>query len=354
MAVVTPRRPVILTVDDDDGVRETLRIVLEPEYEVAEATSGRAALDYLARSAVDLMLLDVRMSGMDGLEVLRHLREAGRRVPVILLTGIADVRMAVEAMKLGAHDYLTKPFDLEPLRARVRAAIPDEPARGARPAIALIGGAAGVRAAMAVVLGGAADVISAPAPDGARADRPVQLVVVDVSGETAPDAIADVRNAFPGARIVAVNVRPADRVRVAVEAAACVPCGAPLGDVLPAVMDQLARVTPGARMPALRPHVLRVVEYASANYAVGSLAALGRMVGASPRHLLRVFREDVGMGLKEYMNRVRVEVAKPLLAAGEKLEAVAHELGVSSGAQFSRLFQRHTGGRPGSYRAGRG
>jgi YesN/AraC family two-component response regulator len=314
MAGAVARRPVILTVDDDDGVRETLRVVLEPEFEVLEADSGAAGLKRLAECPVDLVLLDVRMSGMDGIEVLRRLRETGNKVGVILITAVADVRTVVDAMKLGAFDYVTKPFDIDELMAHVHAALADE--AGGEPVVALIGGPAGVRAAVAVLLGARVRVISAATAADARAQAGrAHAVMVDLAGTR--DAAA-------------------------------------LRERLPAILDEIARAVPGWQAPAFRPYVLRVVEYASANYRIGSLAALGTLVGASPRHLLRVFREDVGMGLKEYMNRVRVEVAKPLLAAGEKLEAVAQQLGVPSGAHFSRLFRRHTGGRPGSYRAPRG
>jgi len=110
----------VLIVDDEPSVRLVFRTTLEAAgYEVAEAAEGGAALGALRDGPADLVFLDLRMPGMDGLEVLRRLREAGEDVPVVIVTAHGDVPNAVEAMKLGAIDFLAKPLTPEELRRLV-------------------------------------------------------------------------------------------------------------------------------------------------------------------------------------------------------------------------------------------
>jgi two-component system response regulator MprA len=114
----------ILVVDDERAVRESLRRALELEgYEIELAEEGRQALDLLAREdqQPDAVILDVLMPGVDGLEVCRTLRTRGSRLPVLMLTARTQVEDRVEGLDAGADDYLTKPFALEELLARVRA-----------------------------------------------------------------------------------------------------------------------------------------------------------------------------------------------------------------------------------------
>ena len=106
----------ILFVDDEASIRASLKVVLEPTYDVLSAASAREGLDLFRRESPDLILLDVVMPGMDGLTLLKTMRAEDARIPVIMLTGTKTVKTAVEAMKLGAADYLSKPFDVEELR----------------------------------------------------------------------------------------------------------------------------------------------------------------------------------------------------------------------------------------------
>ena len=113
----------ILVVDDERAVRESLRRALGLEgYEIELAEDGLQALDRLAREdQPDAVILDVLMPGVDGLEVCRTLRSQGSRLPVLMLTARTQVEDRVEGLDAGADDYLTKPFALEELFARVRA-----------------------------------------------------------------------------------------------------------------------------------------------------------------------------------------------------------------------------------------
>ncbi len=116
-------RPVILVVDDDSGVRESFRLILEDRYDLLEAVDGKQALDRLRTSPIDLVLLDIRLPEMDGIEVLERMKSVDDGVEVILVTAVKTVRTAVDAMKLGAFDYLTKPFDEDELLAIIRRAL---------------------------------------------------------------------------------------------------------------------------------------------------------------------------------------------------------------------------------------
>jgi two-component system, OmpR family, response regulator MprA len=114
----------ILVVDDERAVRESLRRALELEgYDIELAADGREALTTLHEEEMqpDAVILDVLMPGVDGLEVCRQLRREGNRVPVLMLTARDEVENRVAGLDAGADDYVTKPFALEELLARMRA-----------------------------------------------------------------------------------------------------------------------------------------------------------------------------------------------------------------------------------------
>jgi two-component system, OmpR family, response regulator MprA len=112
----------ILVVDDERAVRESLRRALELEgYEIELADDGLAALETLEGDEPDAMILDVLMPGVDGLEVARRVRRGGSRLPILMLTARVEVEDRVAGLDAGADDYVTKPFALEELLARVRA-----------------------------------------------------------------------------------------------------------------------------------------------------------------------------------------------------------------------------------------
>ncbi|HEX2055286.1 MAG TPA: sigma-54 dependent transcriptional regulator [Nitrospiraceae bacterium] len=106
----------VLLVDDEPRVRASLKSVLEPIYEILEAADAQEGLDLFKREPPHLVLLDVILPGTDGLAVLQSMRTEDPQIPVIMLTGTKSVKTAVDAMKLGAADYLSKPFDIEELR----------------------------------------------------------------------------------------------------------------------------------------------------------------------------------------------------------------------------------------------
>src|SRR2546426_11951621 len=106
----------ILIVDDEPAARYGLRRALEAKYRIAEADSAEAAREALPREQPDLVLLDVVLPGQDGLSFLRWMREQGSGVPVLMVSALDTAKTAVEALQLGAADYLVKGFELEELR----------------------------------------------------------------------------------------------------------------------------------------------------------------------------------------------------------------------------------------------
>ncbi len=112
----------VLAVDDELGVRESVRILLSGDYDVSTVASGDAALDAIQRERPHLVLLDIIMPGMDGMELLERVRASDPGLPVVILTATKTVKTAVAAMKLGAFDYLQKPFDVDELRLIVERA----------------------------------------------------------------------------------------------------------------------------------------------------------------------------------------------------------------------------------------
>ena len=106
-------RPIILIVDDEPEVCDFLKEFLEMKgYAVLTALSGADALRYVQEQPLDLLLLDIKMRGMDGIETLRRIRALNRTLSVIMLTGVNDEEIATQTMREGAQDYLVKPLNL--------------------------------------------------------------------------------------------------------------------------------------------------------------------------------------------------------------------------------------------------
>ena len=117
----TAAKPRLLIVDDEPSMRDMLRIVLRRDgYDVLVAENGREALAILGRERIDLLLSDIRMADVNGVDVLRAAKEVNRDIVAFMMTAFASTETAVEAMRLGAVDYFTKPFSMDELRLKVR------------------------------------------------------------------------------------------------------------------------------------------------------------------------------------------------------------------------------------------
>src|SRR6267142_3336209 len=108
--------PQVLVIDDEMGPRESLRMLLKPSYQVHTADSVEKGLQLLTEKKPDAIVLDIRMPGVTGIEGLRRIRQIDPHLSVIMLTGFGALETAKEAVRLGANDYISKPFDATEMR----------------------------------------------------------------------------------------------------------------------------------------------------------------------------------------------------------------------------------------------
>src|ERR1041385_8471534 len=114
----------LLLIDDEADVQYSFRRIFDsPEIELSTASSGEEGLKLIAKIRPDLVIMDVRMGGMNGLDTLRRIRQVDAKLPVIMMTAYGTTQTAIEAMKLGAYDYLLKPFDVPKLKQLVAGAL---------------------------------------------------------------------------------------------------------------------------------------------------------------------------------------------------------------------------------------
>ncbi len=116
-------KPTILIVDDEPGARESLEVILEDDYQLLSVGSGREALETFQKKPVDLILLDVNMPDMDGLTLLRKIKEKDEEVDVVMVSALNQARKAVDSIKMGAYDYITKPYEPEDILSTVNRVI---------------------------------------------------------------------------------------------------------------------------------------------------------------------------------------------------------------------------------------
>ncbi len=125
--------PKALVVDDEPDMRWLLAGVLRDQgFEVVAAENGRAALEQISRESPDVVLLDLRMPGLDGIQVLKQVKAVDPHIPVVIVTAYGALPSAVRAMRLGAYDYLTKPFDNDEILFTLRRALEKRELEAAR------------------------------------------------------------------------------------------------------------------------------------------------------------------------------------------------------------------------------
>ena len=370
-------RPVVLIVDDDAGVREGLRFALDESYAVLEAPHGRGALGIARTERVDLVLLDILMPEVDGLEILQELKALDPDLPVIMMTAVKTVRTTVAAMKLGASDYVTKPFQEDELLAAIRQALEQRARRPGAPAerdrgdrdgrlprthrLLLVGGDPGWRATLAVVLARATSVeTSATLADGLNDMLRVRptCVVLDVKRSTAEAGrfLGALNAQLPACPVLVVcddvylgappvweslNIRAVFRPPVKFDDLVD-----RIGTVLPAG-DGLS-----GPWPRLGESVGRTIGHLSRHFDQDlTVDGIAEITDISASHLAHLFRSEIGMSVRDYLTRVRVTIAQDLLAhTDEKLEAIATSLGFADTSHLAHVFQRITGKPPSAYR----
>jgi len=110
----------ILICDDEEGIRESLRLILEKEYELSFATRGKEAIEIIKREPIDIVIIDIKMPRMDGIETMRELKALRPNVRILVTSGYKSVETAQEAVNAGASDYIVKPFERAEILDAVR------------------------------------------------------------------------------------------------------------------------------------------------------------------------------------------------------------------------------------------
>ncbi|MBU1208317.1 MAG: response regulator [Proteobacteria bacterium] len=113
----------VLVVDDELGPRESLRMILKPLYDVHTAANGQEALDCIQKEKVDLITLDIKMPGLSGMDVLRELRKLGSDAAVVIVTGYGTLTNVHDAIRYGAMDFVSKPFNVPDIVAIVNKSV---------------------------------------------------------------------------------------------------------------------------------------------------------------------------------------------------------------------------------------
>ena len=348
-----PARATILVVDDDPGLRDALHLILDDDYDVVDAPDVDQAYAALASRKIDLILLDLVLVDGDGFEMLESRKEEHKTIPVVVLSGLNNAWVATAAARMGAVDYVTKPFEEDDLLEVVRDALSArarpqaEASASSRRAtsVLVVGLGLGVYASLAVLLREHCPLALAETVVDALSSSAVSvsLLLVDLGslGLPASMALPRLRGRFPEAELVAVAPGPASAIGL--EAPARVT------DFLAAIRRH--RVRAETTTSPYSPRVEAILDHLGTSFADASVRRIARAVGGAPDYLSACFREETGVSLKAYITELRIEAAKWLiLEAGEKLETVAARVGLHDASHLSRLFVRYAGARPGAYR----
>lgn len=114
------RHKTVLVVDDEPGPRQALQMILKRRYNVLTCDDPQKAMELVSSGEVDVVMLDIKMPGMDGLELLKVMKQSATDVEIALITGYPSMQSAIEAMQQGAYDYVIKPFDKDRVEQVVR------------------------------------------------------------------------------------------------------------------------------------------------------------------------------------------------------------------------------------------
>jgi len=292
-------RSVVLAVDDDPRVLDAYQAILESRYEVLTAPDGRAALEILQSRTIDVVLLDMLMPGLNGLGVLEALKRLGIETNVVMVSGMNDTLSALEALRLGATDYLSKPFDVGHLHrviARLtQDAVPADASSSSRalPHALIITEDAGLRAGLAVALRtrGRVDAV-ADTQAGLAVLARIRTDVVVTSDAAVAAEIRDHAGSVP--ILVAEGGR------------------ADFDALLRAIVD--AFTVRHADVRGFGGSVSRVLAYVCARAGRTSIEAVAAALGVSCSHLARLFAEQMEMTVTEYVTHVKLEIDRPRLA----------------------------------------
>ncbi len=351
----------VLIVEDDPGVREFLANVLEDTYQLRLAVNGREALSVLSSRTVHLMLLDLGLPDMDGRELLRKVEPLQGPIPVIVLTGQHNLRVAVDCMKSGASDFFVKPFDLRDLLGSIHeaTAVPIRPSRE----VLLVGGDRGESAVLRVLLRNRGRVLSVPDAESARqlvsGHAPMLMVLwerLDQGGWTQYANLCRGLGGLDegGSRVILVAQQAGSAGALHVDPRRIVAIfQRPFR--LHELASRIATTIAGLNLATLRfsPQVAYAIEHVREHYQGRcSLGEIAASLGTARGYLVRLVQQELGMTWRRFVRSVRVELVKESYGSGEgkSVEAIAELVGFSDAAHLCRVFRRMVGTSPRQYR----
>lgn len=347
-------RPTVLVIDDHEGVRLALEIALESEFDILTADSGPSALALLRFHGIDVVLLDLLLPEMTGLDVLSEIKSVHPALPVIVVTAVQGTPIVVEAMRRGAENYLTKPWEEASLLAMIRATVARP--RGGTRCVLLVSEDTESLAPFRVIMEPRVPVLfMRPEPGAVRGLSEPWVAMFAAGADPAPTAamIEVVYECYPGCPILVATAHPEALRSAQVLVAEMVAAPYRVGDVL----NKIGLLVSGRwGYPALPfhlgDHTARAIEYLTLRYrAAVPLSDVAGSVGLSVDRLAHVFRDEAGMTMKQYSTRLRICAGARLLAETErKLEDIALYLGFDHASHFSRVFTDVMRLRPGEYR----
>jgi CheY-like chemotaxis protein len=348
-------RPTILVVEDDDATRDLLIGALENSCHPIGARDGMEALGILASGVAEAVLLDLSLPDFDGREILRRLAGLVAPLPVIVITGRHDPRAVVECMRLGALDYITKPFTLNEVADSVQRVMRLTYIGARHSMVLVVGGDRGEAATLQVLLGGFMPLTIVATVQGAleaiATCTPSLLVLFEpVSASERRSLLFALRrdDVTTGLLIVSIDSDPT----------LAWPTEAPrLVGVLRApyrlhelVMRVLHAVRAGPSRLTLP--IVQAAEYVSRHYHEACLLQdAAAYADVSPSHLAHLFHQRLGMTWRQFVARTRVELAKEHLQnPRHTLEAVAELVGFCDAPHLSRVFRQQLKQSPGQFR----
>ena len=336
------RRPVVLTVDDNRALHEVYTLAFERDYEHVRAYGGEEALDAVRAKTIDVMVLDLRMPDLGGMEVLERTFKLRRDLIVVVSSVIDTSQSALRAIRLGAADYFVKPTEPEVMELVVRQLL----AAHGDPTVAL---QPRCRVDVAARISKAIEMLGTMTPD---------LVIVDLRSASLERVLGlqSLQTMFPEGPMIVMG--SADRIGPLPARA-----GGPPPIVIPEPVDfgmlfrEIATLIPpdphGPPTKPLGAASSRAVERAVERYADHTVrvAHLSAGTGLSTDHFAHVFREEMGLPPMEYLVRVRVQAAIFVLReTRDKVSTVARRFGFYDGPHLALTFRRRGLGRPQDFR----
>jgi CheY-like chemotaxis protein/AraC-like DNA-binding protein len=322
-------RPTVLAVDDEPTVRYALGLVLDDHCDLLLAPDGPSALDLLNSHRVDVVLLDLLMPNMHGLDVLPRLLAADPTLIVVVLTAVAAAATVVRAMKLGAWHYVTKPWENDELVGLVQQAARE---RKATARVLIISDDPATFGPLQLALERQVRISTIGIAHAATYGFPANVVVLEPRAAAADADAASVREYFPHASVFVLTDKPyrLDQVVAAVLRRAGVPG------------------TPTALPEPVANAIAFMVGHYHEHLVVRDLA---RIVALSEDRLHHVFKEATGFAVKDYFTRLRIAIAcRFLTETNAKIDIVAQRVGFADGSSLSRTFIDLEGVRPGEFR----